>query len=307
MAAGTLFRLAIDCPDPREAFFAQWPGPAVLVDDRGEIVAVNEEWRSEQADPATMGLGANYLDECRAAVRRGCHDAGMVAAGLEDVLAGRRQRFRTVHGCAVGGSQRWHEVTIWKLRTRSFRGAAIVRDDVTDSYEAQRRTYALANADPLTGLANRRALATAIDDLAGGDRQGIFAILDLDGFKAINDRYGHDLGDRVLMILARRLKHAVRSSDTVARIGGDEFALLLGGGREAKGRLDAIADSVRAPIRLDQTTVSVDVSYGWVPLIPGEVSLHRLYRAADQAMYRMKATRQAARSGKHIVQPSADA
>lgn len=291
MAAGALFRLASDCPDPREAFFAQWPGPAGLVDDRGEIIAVNEAWRTNPVEIGARGVGVNYLDECRDAARRGCDEAARVAQGLEDVLAGRSRRFRAVYGSSFDGLQRWQEVTIWQIRTRSFHGVAIVHEDVTDAHEAQQRTHALANADPLTGLANRRALATAIEELSGTSKPGIFAVLDLDGFKLINDRHGHDLGDRVLVIVARRLKHVVRASDTVARIGGDEFALLLNGGKEAAIRLEAIAASVRAPIRIDQITLAVDASYGWVPLPSGHLSLHRLYRAADQAMYRMKSSR----------------
>ncbi|WP_176556371.1 diguanylate cyclase domain-containing protein [Rubellimicrobium rubrum] len=99
------------------------------------------------------------------------------------------------------------------------------------SYKANTRLGYLADHDPLTGLANRRAFHMALDrnigaSAAGGQRFGLFC-LDLDGFKGINDRFGHEAGDRLLVEVTKRLRAITRGSDVLARLGGDEFALLV--------------------------------------------------------------------------------
>jgi len=92
-----------------------------------------------------------------------------------------------------------------------------------------RNLRALASEDPLTGLANRRTLVSALTDaatkLSDGRKHALF-LIDLDHFKRVNDRYGHSLGDRVLQVVAERLRTVTRPSDLLARLGGDEFAVL---------------------------------------------------------------------------------
>ena len=92
-----------------------------------------------------------------------------------------------------------------------------------------RNLRALAAEDPLTGLANRRTLVSALTDaatkLSDGRKHALF-LIDLDHFKRVNDRYGHSLGDRVLQVVAERLRTVTRPSDLLARLGGDEFAVL---------------------------------------------------------------------------------
>lgn len=104
-------------------------------------------------------------------------------------------------------------------------------DDVSDRRIAEETLRRFALEDPLTGLANRRMLQEKWAELSvGGDgSQGMMALLlvDLDGFKSINDRFGHDAGDQTLICVAERLRSSVRSNDLACRIGGDEFAILL--------------------------------------------------------------------------------
>jgi diguanylate cyclase (GGDEF)-like protein len=113
----------------------------------------------------------------------------------------------------------------------SFLGYRGVGRDVTESALTRERIASLAYRDPLTGLANRTSLGPALEQAVERARRrgvklaGVF--IDLDGFKQINDFYGHDAGDRCLMEVARRLRGSVRASDVVARLGGDEFFVLL--------------------------------------------------------------------------------
>jgi diguanylate cyclase (GGDEF)-like protein len=113
----------------------------------------------------------------------------------------------------------------------AFLGYRGVGRDVTESALTRERIASLAYRDPLTGLANRTSLGPALEQAVERARRrgvklaGVF--IDLDGFKQINDFYGHDAGDRCLIEVARRLRGAVRASDVVARLGGDEFFVLL--------------------------------------------------------------------------------
>jgi diguanylate cyclase (GGDEF)-like protein len=161
--------------------------------------------------------------------------------------------------------------------------------------QGARQLFYLATHDRLTGLANRwlleERLAHAVARSRRGGGSGALLFIDLDDFKAINDRHGHEVGDRMLVIAADRLRRVVRASDTVARWGGDEFAVLLEGvdqrdlahakGRELVRQLAQPCDAVPAvaPLR-----ASVGVA-----LFPGDgEDAATLLAQADRRMYRAK-------------------
>lgn len=149
--------------------------------------------------------------------------------------------------------------------------------------------------DELTSLPNRRLFADRLDQaLAGAKRDGrglALLYLDLDGFKPVNDRFGHAAGDRVLVEVARRLRSGVRESDTVARMGGDEFTVLLSIGLDrghAARVANLILESLRAPIAVDSATISLTASIG-VALSPENAqNSEALIELADHAMYAVK-------------------
>lgn len=153
--------------------------------------------------------------------------------------------------------------------------------------------------DPLTGLPNRDLLRDRFDQLLKlGKRRQLtspFAVLclDLDGFKPINDTYGHKVGDLVLQIIAQRLTSSVRDSDTVARVGGDEFVCFLSnllGADDSRVVAERILDEVRKPLIVDGHVLAVSTSIGIALWPEDSESVHQLLRFADMAMYNVKQT-----------------
>jgi diguanylate cyclase (GGDEF)-like protein/PAS domain S-box-containing protein len=153
----------------------------------------------------------------------------------------------------------------------------------------------IAHYDVLTAVPNRRLLGDRLEQaIARAHRLGkslAVCYLDLDGFKPINDQFGHEGGDRLLVEIARRLQAISRADDTVARLGGDEFVMLwndIGDESECSRALERILAEVSAPMMLDAVPVSVSASIG-VTLYPDDnVDADSLLRHADHAMYSAK-------------------
>jgi diguanylate cyclase (GGDEF)-like protein len=189
----------------------------------------------------------------------------------------------------------------WWMTTAGMIGLMVSLFSAAASYRIlfdRSRIRHLADHDPLTQLPNRRQALSDLYDLAHrGKRSGQpFAVLaiDLDGFKPINDQYGHDAGDEVLLTIARRLQSVVRTGDTVARMGGDEFIVLIDdpkAGDEAHLLTYAsrMRDILSQPIPLLQgQLVFVGASIGVAAYPSHAKKVDDLMREADQAMYRAK-------------------
>ncbi|MBA3843804.1 MAG: GGDEF domain-containing protein [Actinobacteria bacterium] len=154
--------------------------------------------------------------------------------------------------------------------------------------------HRLSRIDPLTGLINRRALQDAYQQRLAyqtryGGREGALLVIDLDNFKQVNDRHGHQAGDRVLVAVARTLQSILRESDLAVRLGGDEFAILLPRANALQASI--VAEKLRVGfnnIASAPTSVSVHASIGVALETETEPSLDALLSAADEAMYRQK-------------------
>ncbi|TSD87012.1 diguanylate cyclase [Mycobacterium sp. KBS0706] len=225
-------------------------------------------------------------------------DRDRVAAELDRHLAGGSP------GCVV--EYRWpspDDGWIWLLA----RGRAVERDhtgrpvrlvgsfmDVTARKALEQRIEHMANHDALTELANRHALDAALRErIAAYQKDGsrtLLMVLDLDGFKAVNDGHGHLAGDTVLRVLARRLRDEVPGAMVAARIGGDEFAIVGpdpgAGGAEALAR--QIGEALAAPIQVGDAMVSVGASFGWAFLPDDAKDDGGLSAIADTRLYAAK-------------------
>lgn len=160
--------------------------------------------------------------------------------------------------------------------------------------ERQARHSALH--DGLTALPNRAYFRSRLDEalrLVGGNGALAVLVLDLDGFKAVNDTHGHAVGDELLKVVAARLSHAVRGSDWVGRLGGDEFACVLTGvrGRErVQGLAGALYDAISAPIAVGALRLHVRPSIG-IAVHDGTADCDTLIHRADAAMFAAKRSR----------------
>jgi diguanylate cyclase (GGDEF)-like protein len=180
----------------------------------------------------------------------------------------------------------------WALAT-----AAAAEQRVVDLEERLAYLESLSVTDELSAVLNRRGfvldLSRAIAAASRGGPLGVLIICDLDGFKAVNDRYGHRTGDEVLRQVAAMLRRQVRRNDVVGRLGGDEFALLLIGASPANARRKCacLARTLAAsPPEVDGTVIPLDASFGIVAY-DGSEDQEALLHRGDMAMYAEKRRR----------------
>jgi diguanylate cyclase (GGDEF)-like protein len=250
----------------------------------------NDAWLSDVASPLLAGRG-----DRRALQRRGKIEIDAfrrISLQLFDVLNGRAEQ--------VDAEARRNIALIILFAgvlcaATSGAAAGLVLRDGARRRANEARLAERAERDPLTGLLNRAAFAAALNDRIDASRADVsvfaLAFVDLDRFKSINDRYGHQVGDAVLKRVADRLTANARERDVVARLGGDEFVVLLVGGGDGSHAIARIAAALAAPHGLGDVTLCVDASIGRAVYPADGTDAQSLLHAADLAMYRNKRTR----------------
>ncbi|HYH39123.1 MAG TPA: PAS domain S-box protein [Azospirillum sp.] len=203
--------------------------------------------------------------------------------------------FERVH-VAADGRRIPVETSARLFRHKGNTAVIAISRDITERKRAEERIHRLAHYDALTDLPNRRLLMDRLDRaVALAARHGravAVLMLDLDGFKPVNDTYGHDVGDELLAVIARRLESAVRRADTIARLGGDEFVLVLsevGALADAEMVASKVIAVINDPVELAGTAIHVGASIGIAVFPEDGRDPAALMKAADQAMYRAKA------------------
>jgi diguanylate cyclase (GGDEF)-like protein/PAS domain S-box-containing protein len=258
------------------AFPRETPNPVLECDADGRVVYAN---------PAATALAAELGTRIETA---------LPGAGHADLVRGALASGAAVRAVEVPVQGR---VLAWSYHPHRPLGVVhLFAEDVTARRALEERLRHEALHDPLTGLANRRLLMERLSGaLERGRRRGggtALLFLDLDRFKLVNDSLGHPVGDRLLCAVADRLRAAARPGDTVARFGGDEFALLLEGtpGADvALRRAEALQRALGGPVALDGFELFIAASIGVAVAGAQADGPEALLRGADAAMYRAKA------------------
>ncbi len=227
---------------------------------------------------------------------RQAHQSGMrsyLATGKAKVIG---QSNVELPGLRKDGTRFTLELTVNEIKFETRRAFVGIVRDITERKRVEAKLIQLAQYDALTGLPNRALfmdrLASATLRANRGKRALAVLFLDLDGFKKINDTLGHHSGDELLRKFGERLSQAVRKSDTVARLAGDEFTIILEELTDAEADTRAVADKIvaamRQPFELADGGVSVTTSIGVAIHAGAGANVDALLRKADDAMYRAK-------------------
>ncbi|MEP7046579.1 MAG: diguanylate cyclase, partial [Ilumatobacteraceae bacterium] len=278
----------------RSAAFDRLGACAVVIDSDGVIVDTNQAWRLfahlNDGPSDTTGVGINYLDVCDRASAAGIIAGAGVAAGLRQILSGERERMEVEYPCPSPTEDRWFLMQASALPVSDGAGAVVFHVDVTAQKQLIGRLDVLAHHDALTGLPNRRAALRYLERqlrLGRDSDEAVWALfVDIDEFKAVNDTYGHHVGDELLAKVGIRARRALRESDHLCRIGGDEFVVICAGldRDRAIGLADRLRAVMAAPFQIGELQVVGRVSVG-VAESDAASTAESMLRAADEAMY----------------------
>lgn len=271
-----------------------------VIDRSGLILMVNRAWaqfgrENGVAPTETAGPGADYLRVCQPESTFGAEGAQLALHGIRAVLEGKQDEFRLEYPCHSPTEQRWFLMSVTPLN--DAKAAAVVSHlNITARRLAEERMRHLAHHDDLTGLANRRMFEEIGRKWLAGFRRNdhpmSLVYIDIDRFKAINDTFGHEAGDQVLIEVAARLLSSVRESDVACRLGGDEFAILLHGGEsEAESLVSRLQHALGRPLVHESQRFEFSASIGVATTNAAFDTLESLLRRADEAMYRRKRDR----------------
>jgi diguanylate cyclase (GGDEF)-like protein len=281
---------------------AGWRGAGVTTNTRGAEVIVGVASVPSAGWFVVAGIPADVAFEAMSAVQKLALRSSLVIASVVLLVLAfvLRRQFRPL----IDSARRMHRMAD---RLEPLAPLPVVRQDevgemvVGFNYlldklqESERRMEHLAHHDALTGLPNRRSLMDHLGQLLAlaqrQDRRLAVMFLDLDGFKPVNDHLGHEMGDRLLQAIATRLRGGVRQADVVARIGGDEFVLVMFdvAGREVVAELARkLIDQLAQPYQLGEQEIRISASAG-LALYPEHArDRDHLLARADTAMYAAK-------------------
>jgi diguanylate cyclase (GGDEF)-like protein/PAS domain S-box-containing protein len=263
----------------------------VVTDPDGVILTANE------AFSRLSGYGLDTIPGQRTnLLKSGLHDQAFYAE-LWDTLLSQGHWQGDIWNRVHSGELQRHHLTINAVRDDSGALTHFVGmlEDITNRYRAEEAVRYQALHDPLTGLGNRQLLMEQLQrDLAVAQRHhqslGVLFV-DLDGFKAVNDGYGHALGDQVLEQVAGRFRAAIRQSDLLARLGGDEFVVLVpqaGSHQELATLARKLVAAAEQPFSHLDPPITLSASVGIACFPEQGDTADALLRAADQAMYAAK-------------------
>jgi diguanylate cyclase (GGDEF)-like protein/PAS domain S-box-containing protein len=292
------------------------PAATVLVGRDGRIVSANSAWRANgellrRNGIQPGGVGVDYIDAMAAGLSPADH--AVLAAGIRRLADGTEPGgFDHDYACRLPSQTSWFRLQA--SRVPSSGQLVVTHTDITERVRGEQVLLWQAGHDDLTGLPNRARMLSLIDEALeeavvrrGGpdvDRPSGTALLllDLDGFKMVNDSLGHEVGDALLVQVAGRLLEQVRPGDAVGRLGGDQFLVLAHecDSAEAAALAFRLQRSFALPFAADRVSVPLSVSIGVAVAHPGTHDAHALLSDSDAAMYAAKGS---GRDRVHLFSP----
>ncbi|WP_238323741.1 diguanylate cyclase [Planococcus donghaensis] len=283
--------LSID-PGINKSILNSLRDPICLIDSTGTICFTNEEWHQFEVQNgesfSNYEIGTNYFQHFE--------KEPAVQQGVQAVLSGETDCFDFEYFCDSTSTSRWFliQATPLQANASAIEGVVIRHVDITKQKLTELQLKEYAEKDSLTSLFNRRYFQEQLKKEVHYAIQKNVPIsllyIDTDNFKDINDTYGHPAGDQVLKELARQITETTRSSDTVARIGGDEFAVLFP--NTSKVELECIANRLSQEIQQlkiqgQHSQIDVTVSIGGKSFT-SDLSLNCMVEWVDDALYLAK-------------------
>ncbi len=261
------------------------PSPVFVKDAQHRWVLVNDALTEFHNAPRERILGRTDFDLMPEA------QAKLFWQGDEEILSEGGLREYEVKVQVSSGSDRYIVTRKARLTIDDAQYLIAVVNDVTKYRQAEAHSRFVSLHDGLTTLPNRAHFYETLEHLVDAPGDVAVMLIDLDGFKAVNDSHGHEVGDDLLRAVAGRLRNVVRGDDMVARLGGDEFAIIMQGtlteaviNRVARNICDILAE----PIKIASVTVNISASIGISGRQHGAATAKEMVRQADAAMYRVK-------------------
>jgi len=270
------------------------PFSIVIMEADGTILSASRRWRRirealTESEPMGNDDG-NYFDTLQRATSP--QTMGQLRERMDALLAGKADDVHLDVCSQLGGEDVWFQVRASRVDETGL--AVVTHTDVTSHVRAHHSASWQARHDHLTQLANRAHLDDLLADILDApDRRPLSLLfIDIDEFKSINDRHGHDVGDDILRAIAKRLQASTRAEDTVVRLGGDEFVIVShpGSPTDAHRLEERLRSAFDEPFRVGSGYVRIRMSIGVATARSGE-DVRQLMRRADLAMYADKRRR----------------
>jgi diguanylate cyclase (GGDEF)-like protein/PAS domain S-box-containing protein len=277
------FKFLRSNPIAYETVFQTIKDGVLILDPQGTIMDINAAGARRLHKPPKDLIGL------------GIGDAFANSPELLASYEGQKRLTEDIHA-TVASAERYLSLDITRLEDPdgTLAGRIVMLRDVTDRKQQEMSLSVMAFHDPLTRLANRRKfeeeVEIAIRESSASGKNFALLFMDLDRFKIVNDTMGHDVGDELLKYVAARIASILRKPDILARIGGDEFAILLHNSNElgVERVVERMMENVQRPFNVGEYTLTVGLSIG-AAFYPADGSdLTQLLRHADAAMYRAK-------------------
>lgn len=276
---------------------------AVIHNVQEGIILIDPDGIIENANPATSKIFGYAADELIGhrieMLLPKTENTHQKICAWEDIISGEKSALghcREIVATHKNGKQFPLEINVARMELKGLTHFVGIVRDITERKRAEKKLTQLALYDQLTGLPNRTNFIEKLEFSLSNARRykTMLALLfiDLDGFKEVNDTFGHLMGDRLLQEVALRLRSNIRESDTVARLGGDEFTIIINNIQDvegASGVAEKLIKAINQPVNFDNKTCKVGASIGIAAFPNHACNIDELIKSADSAMYQAKA------------------